>query len=39
MREDQNRKTAKAYEDVLKAIVNAISNVSYSNRGITKNDS
>jgi hypothetical protein len=39
VREDQNRRAAKANEDVLKAIANAISNVGYGNCGITKNDS
>jgi hypothetical protein len=39
VREDQNRRAAKANEDALKAIANAISNVGYGNRGITRNDS
>jgi hypothetical protein len=39
VKEDQNRRAAKVNEDVLKAIANAISNVGYDNRGITKNDS
>jgi hypothetical protein len=39
VKEDQNCRAAKVNEDVLKAIANVISNVSYSNHGITKNDS
>jgi hypothetical protein len=38
VREDQNRKAAKANEDALKSIANVISNISYGNRGITRND-
>jgi hypothetical protein len=39
VREDQNRRAAKANKNVLKVIANAISNVGYGNRSITKNDS
>jgi hypothetical protein len=38
VREDQNRRAAKANENALKVIASAISNVGYGNRGIIRND-